>query len=56
MLDNENAKILEKRVLDRLKADGENAAVASLIREVAVRTAIITIQEYERMQSESQDQ
>lgn len=55
MLNSENAKQLEANVLERLKKMfPEDESPARLIATISARTAIVTLQEYEKM-CESQE-
>jgi hypothetical protein len=56
MLNNENATELEKRVHERLNLDGQPDKLSEMIMKIATRATIITLQEYERMNTPDKDQ
>ena len=51
-LNPDNAKELEDRVLNRMLSNSDNGFIAESAVKIAVRSAIMSIQEYERMKAE----
>ncbi|SDH03050.1 hypothetical protein [Marvinbryantia formatexigens] len=59
MLDSETAKRLEHKVLEKMNFNQSNISRSDLllktISEIAIKTTIITLQEYERLNNEDAD-
>lgn len=54
MLDQEKAVQLSKKVNERLEKSFSDDKLTTLIMKIAVRSTIITLQEYEKMMNDQQ--
>lgn len=52
MLDKENAKLLEERVIRRLNLDADDKSVQKAMQRAVLEAIIVTLQEYERLNSD----